>query len=237
MRGEMAIDGKRIPIMRIPLIRFPLILFPLILFLSGCNSSNSDPLYQLVTDNTTPENKTVLIIGDSLTDYSDGFGLQEKLGPDYVVRVKGIPGIDFPTWTLRLEEALQSEGGIPAGNILVPLGTNDGYRYLPSEFVLQLRRFHERLRALSSARIHYCLMPRTDDQPLAAAIMANNDALRTELPADHTALIDLDSLFQSAAPYPPLYPPEDPVHPTENGYNLIGHEFKRSLTGGYLLLP
>ena len=48
-------------------------------------SNNTDPVTELLPALVLTLSQNVLIIGDSLTDYSSGFGLQARLGPGYTV--------------------------------------------------------------------------------------------------------------------------------------------------------
>lgn len=171
--------------------------------------------------------KRLLVIGDSLADYSGGFGLAEKLGPDYAVVTHAVPGYDFTDWILRLDEAFVSD--FTPEVVLVPLGTNDGYRFSGEQFTANVARFHADLRLRSEALVVYFLMPRTAEVVLAGNIERNNLLLAQEYPTDFTGLLDLDAVFQQAPELPALYPLEDPIHPTTVGYELIAGEILRFL--------
>ena len=172
--------------------------------------------------------RSVLIIGDSLTERSDGFGLSGSAGPALNVRALGIAGTDYRDWLVRLDDAF-AEGGPPADIVLVPLGTNDGYRFTPAEHVGNVQRLHESIRTRSSATTYYFQMPRSNDGVLAANIRANNLALAANLPDSTVPLIDLDTPFETARSGPPLYPANDPIHPTDVGYRIIADEIRLRL--------
>ncbi|MEQ9366302.1 MAG: SGNH/GDSL hydrolase family protein [Leptospirales bacterium] len=196
-------------------------------------SSNTDPVSELLPALILTSNQSVLIIGDSLTDFSSGFGLQSRMGPGYTVAFRGIINTDFSFWTERLDEAFAEASSGPPAHILVPLGTNDGFTLTPSQFLDRLAGFHGELRKRSFARVYYFLMPGTLIGSLAPAIAANNAALRPEhslrYAGDNSALVDLETVFQNASPVPALYDAGDPLHPTENGYRLMAVEMERAL--------
>ncbi|MBX7056856.1 MAG: SGNH/GDSL hydrolase family protein [Leptospirales bacterium] len=174
----------------------------------------------------------VLIIGDSLTDFSEGFNLQEKLGAGWVVAHRGVINRDFLTWTGRLDEAFDEMRSGPPDLIVVELGTNDSFLYGPELFLAHYQNFHADLRLRSQATVYYCLMPLTLIESLGPSIARNNAALRATPLPERVRLIDLEAAFASAAPAPPLYLGDDPLHPTSNGYRLIAAEMARNLQTG-----
>lgn len=196
---------------------------------------NGDALTEAAAGLLAANGTQLLMIGDSLTDFSSGFGLQARLGAEYAVNFRAIINTDFPFWTQRLDDAFAAAPAAPPTIILVPLGTNDGFTATPAQFLDRVADFHTAIRARSRARLYYFLMPQTAIGTLAPAIAANNAAFRTEHPnryaADNSALIDLESVFLTASPVPPLYAGNDPLHPTETGYALIAIEIERAIRG------
>ena len=213
-----------------PIKGFALVLILAALVIS-CVRSQEDPFVASLTPFLAPTARTVLIIGDSLTDISQGFGLATRLGPEYRVFYQGAPGYDFQNWLIRLAQAVSSFSDSPPGIILVPLGTNDGYRFGPADFALNLEAFHQELRRYSQARVIYFQVPRTRQAGLSSAILANNATLSAHVPGDNTELKNLDSIFENSALYHLLYEGLDEVHPTNHGYELIGEEMRRIVTG------
>ena len=198
------------------------------------NRSPEDVLLPLQLSEPTQ----VLIIGDSLTDYSRGFDLQNLLGAGWQVRYRATPNRDIPYWTLRMDEALSGDSSLPPTHIIVPMGTNDAYLYTPDTFVSNLRDFHATLRLRSSAIVYYCKVPRTRDLTLSPAILANNARLASEPPTDSglslagpaaVRILDLDQAMQSAPAPELLYPDNDPIHPTNAGYRRMGRLMQRAL--------
>ena len=204
----------------------------LLLFLGictpACVNRHEDSLAELYLLYRSLENKTILIIGDSLTFNSNGFSLEKEMGTEYLVFWKGVRGYDFTNWSPILDEAFAAAPQTP-GFILVPLGTNDGYRFTGPTFSANVDKFHKELRQRSSARVVYFQMPRTNDTSLRPNIISNNATLAANLPADNTELVDVDTVFQNALPLPLLYPVDDQVHPNENGYSLIATEMKKAI--------
>ncbi len=190
---------------------------------AGCANRTSTP-EALLLPLAGP--RRVLIIGDSLTERSAGFGLAGTSGLE--VSFLGVPGYDFRDWTGRLDEALARPGG-PIDIVLVPLGTNDGYRFGPSDHRANLRSFDAELRLRTAVAAWYFLMPRTNDPALSANIRANNQVLRDDPPVAAAGFIDLDTPFEEARAGTALYPLNDPIHPTEAGYRVAETEIRRRL--------
>jgi lysophospholipase L1-like esterase len=199
--------------------------------LAACvqRSSDSDPIADALQALIVARPQTVLVIGDSLTDFSSGFYLSERLGPQYSVAFRGIINTDFNYWTGRLDDAFAAAAAGPPEHVLVALGTNDGFTLTPDQFVRNVHIFHTELRRRSLARVYYFFMPGTLIATLAPAIRANNAALRADHPADGTVLVDLEAVFDQAAPLPALYLADDPLHPTDNGYRIMAAEMERAI--------
>ncbi len=194
-----------------------------------CVSRTEDPLTELFPAVIMAQVQQVLIIGDSLTDFSDGFYLQQSLGPGYIVQHTGIINTDFNYWTGRLDEALSRATFAPPAHVIVPLGTNDAFVLGPEAFVDRVQVFHRELRLRSSARVYYFLMPVTLIPSLEPSLRENNAALSAHVPGDNTVLVDLMSEFDGAPAVPALYDAADPLHPTETGYRLIGARMRNAL--------
>jgi lysophospholipase L1-like esterase len=163
--------------------------------------------------------RTILIIGDSLTDYSMGFHLPSLVSPDFTIYYNGKKGYDFPMWSAVIEEAFSIPS--PPGHVVVALGTNDALHNGTRDFLTNLQSFHTKLRARTSARVYYCMMPLTIQPELISFISQNNDVLRRTPLFANTEKIDLESAFSTAPSYPYLYN-LDLIHPTEAGYMIIG---------------
>ena len=177
----------------------------------------------------------ILVIGDSLTHYSDAFSLQEKLGDRFEVRRASLPGSTFPHWTDHMDEAFSRSEAKPPDLICVPLGTNDGTLFDSAAFVENLRAFHEALRIRSVAPVLYVQVPRTRNPGHQEGILTNNGILPStlqELQGDQR-LVDVDTPFEEAPNRDLLYG-IDPIHPTEAGYSLFGETLKTAILKGGL---
>ncbi|MCB1326977.1 MAG: SGNH/GDSL hydrolase family protein [Spirochaetales bacterium] len=203
----------------------------LLLTLSGMRCvERADPpeLVALLQSTVSDSERTVLVVGDSLTEYSDGFYLEQFLGPEFRVYHRGVINKDYAYWTAHLEEALNQSRTVPPGQVIVALGTNDAFYLGPDAFLSAVASFDSRLRQDHLGVVYYCLMPRTGLASLVPAIAANNAALRSNPPAN-SILIDLEQVFDAAPAAPLLYLDSDPVHPTDAGYRLIGRRLERSV--------
>lgn len=200
---------------------------------AGCANRAEDP--ELLSQALFPaiiagQPQSVLVIGDSLTDFSDGFGLDALLPPLYATAHRGVINTDFNYWTGRLDSALDEATAGPPNHVLVPLGTNDGFFHTEDAFIEYVYGFHAELRRRSQARVYYFLMPGTLIDSLAPQIARNNTALAASYPRDNTRLVDLAGRFAAAPEQPALYAADDPLHPTEAGYRLMGQIMREALT-------
>ncbi|MEQ8351264.1 MAG: SGNH/GDSL hydrolase family protein [Leptospiraceae bacterium] len=168
-----------------------------------------------------PESRNYLIIGDSLTERSDGFYL-ENLSPDpLTVYIRGVDGYDYRDWYLRMDQAF---AGIPSPDrIITVLGSNDAARFSGQDFLDNVNQFHEAIRQRSSATVFYTQVPRSRYLPIQNGILSNNALLESNLPAE-SRLIDLDTPFEThlSTGGAPLYPQDDAIHPNRTGYTLMG---------------
>ena len=182
---------------------------------AACSQPGSDYSFLL------PESRTYLIIGDSLTERSDGFYL-ETLSPDPItIYVRGVDGYDYRDWYLRMDQAFA--GIQPPDRIITVLGSNDAARFSGQDFLDNVYSYQEALANRSSAPVFHTLVPRTRYLPIQNGILANNQLLRNNLPAG-SRLIDLDSVFEARlnGGGVPLYPDDDAIHPNRSGYELMG---------------
>lgn len=176
------------------------------------------PLLHLVQD----QPHSVLILGDSLAEYSNGFDLQEKLGGSFQVRNISRAGWDVPLWMTDQASILAEKTDI----LVVELGTNDANNYGTESFP---ENYSELIRFLEENHnwiILHSKVPRTTLPDLAEKIRINNEWIQENY--NSKPLVDLDRVFQDNANLP-LYPLIDPVHPNPIGYDLIGEEYKKAI--------
>lgn len=175
----------------------------------------------------------VLVIGDSLTDFSDGFALQSRLGSGWIAAHRGVINRDYLTWTGRLDEAFDEMPVGPPDAVIVALGTNDSFLYGPEQFLSHWASFHADLRTRSLATTFYCLMPPSLIESLGPSVLRNNAALRSATLPAGVRLLDLEAVIAAAGPWPPTYAADDPLHPTALGYDLIGQAMAQTLRAGF----
>lgn len=168
-----------------------------------------------------PEEKSYLLIGDSLAERSDGFYLEELSPFPLRLTLRAVDGYDYRDWYVRMDQAFA--GADAPDEIITVLGSNDAARFSEEEFLQNLNGFHNALRERSSARIIYSLVPRTRYEPVQGRILINNAILANHVP-EGSLLVDLDSVFENHldSGAVPLYPGDDPIHPNGNGYRLLG---------------
>lgn len=200
----------------------------IIICLVSCANRHQDDEILLLLLSGSNKQKSILVLGDSLTDYSQGFHLDEFLDSGYQVQFKGALNKDIPYWNSRIPEALATTTE-PFDLVIFPMGTNDAFAYVGDSFVANLHDFHKNFRQYSGAWIVYCQVPRTKDPLLIPKIQINNQILSEQMPTDKTRLIDLDSLFEGTTNPELLYESGDPLHPSDAGYRLIGRSMQSDI--------
>ncbi len=173
--------------------------------------------------------QSVLLIGDSLDVYSDGFGLASELSPSYRVFHKGFINYDFERWTIRIDEAFAVAQTAP-DIVLVPLGTNDAFRYDGTTVLPLFAEFHRQLRIRSSSPVVYFRMPRTRDASIQQRVIQIGTTIAGNLPAN-SRFVDLDARFVQAGEVPPLYTDLEVLHPNERGTAIIREAMKNAVLG------
>lgn len=199
-----------------------------ILCFTVCANRHEDSVLALAGE-SAGRVRGVLVIGDSLDVYSDGFGLASELSPAYRVFHKGFINYDFERWSIRVDEAF-AEAVLTPEMILVPLGTNDAFRYDGSTILPVFREFHRQLRLRSAAPVVYFRMPRTRDTSIQARVIEIGGAIAVNLP-DNARFLDLDALFVRAGTVPPLYTDFEVLHPNERGNGIIREAMKNAVLG------
>lgn len=196
-------------------------LFVCLLFFISCYHSSKKLYYTNLliskTENTMKNVTTISIIGDSLSEYSNGFSLQEKLGSGYKVNDFAISGRTTIDWLNDLYFPLQT----PSDIILIELGTNDAFYDTKDIFAQNLNKLLSSIHNKSNAKILLTLIPLTEDTGIRNTIREYNNHIRS-LPYPHA---DIEKAF-SNYPVSILYPSFDPIHPTKTGYNIMGDTYK-----------
>lgn len=166
----------------------------------------------------------ILVIGDSLSERSNAFDLQSKLGSSYSLKDISVSGRDVRIWLTDLEKIQENKANI----VIVNLGTNDASYYPTEEYPRFYSELIEYIRNISSWKILLTLVPPTNDPILKERIRINNSWINTNYPND--TKVNLQELFEKNSELP-LYPTADPIHPNPIGYDLIGIEYLRIISG------
>ncbi|RHX81949.1 SGNH/GDSL hydrolase family protein [Leptospira yasudae] len=156
------------------------------------------------------------IIGDSLSQRSDGFGLREKLGTRFTVTDYAVSGRDVPGWIQSIGTALTETQDI----LIVELGTNDVSGYPTDQFPGNYETLLNRIHAQSNAAVLVTILPPTISPGYRTNILQINSYLKSLSP--RYAIADMETVFLETEKTIPLYPQIDPIHPNPAGYDLMG---------------
>jgi acyl-CoA thioesterase I len=165
----------------------------------------------------------VNIIGDSLSERSLGFGLQNKLGSGYVVNDFSVSGRTIYDWLFDISRPFS----IIPNVVIIELGTNDVMANVNYDFNANLNKLLNEIKIRSSARIILTAVPLTDDKGLQNKIKANNNYVRSF--SNSYTVVDLEKIFEDNRENIRLYPSYDPIHPNPFGYELIGEVYKKEI--------
>lgn len=168
--------------------------------------------------------KKILIIGDSLSEYSGAFGLPEKLGAGFRVNDISRAGWDVPLW---LSDRATIQANL-ADFVVVNLGTNDAAYGGAQSYAVNYSELVAFLESVHNWKLVLTLVTPTANPVLQARIANNNRWIRERY--QHYSKIDLETVFHNNASLP-LYPSYDPIHPNPIGYELIGEEYRKFFMG------
>ncbi|RHX85263.1 SGNH/GDSL hydrolase family protein [Leptospira stimsonii] len=156
------------------------------------------------------------IIGDSLSQRSDGFGLREKLGSRFTVTDYSVSGRSVPGWNDVIGTALTEQQDL----LILELGTNDVSSYPIDQFPGNYEILLQSIQKVSNAAILVTILPPTIQPGYRANILQINPYLRSLGSSYLTA--DMETVFLETEKTIPLYPQIDPIHPNPVGYDLMG---------------
>lgn len=202
-----------------------LILF-VILFTVSCYTSKDsvDKSYLASLMNSNNTNMIqVNIIGDSLSERSTAFGLQNKLGSSYQVNDYSVSGRTTFDWLFDISRPFSQAPNI----IIIELGTNDAMMGSNYDFIEYYNRLLSEIQIRSKAKIIVTAIPLTDQTGIQARITVNNNFIRS-LSSLYT-VVDLEKAFEDNRSNLRLYPSYDPIHPNPVGYELIGEVYKKDI--------
>jgi len=165
----------------------------------------------------------VSIIGDSLSERSNAFGLQNKLGVNYKVNDFSISGRTTFDWLYDISRSFNPVPDL----IIIELGTNDVMMGANYDFAFYLNRLIEEIKLRSNAKIILTAIPLTDDLGLHERIKINNTYVRSL--SNLYSVTELEKAFEDNRANLRLYPSYDPIHPNPVGYELIGELYKKEI--------
>lgn len=185
-------------------------------------SDNRTALYSLIQPGSTRTmTVNVNIIGDSLSDYSNAFNLQNRLGNNFAINDFSVPGRDTADWLYDISVPFNPQPDI----VIIELGTNDAFRFSTPVFAGNLKTLLNEIESRTKAKIIITAVPLSDDNGLGTIIKKQNDFIRSL--AGTYAIADLEKVFEANKTNFRLYPYSDPVHPNPVGYDLAGEEYKK----------
>ncbi|WP_078128477.1 SGNH/GDSL hydrolase family protein [Leptospira alexanderi] len=156
------------------------------------------------------------IIGDSLSQESNGFGLREKLGFRFTVTDYSVSGRYVPAWLQTIGTALTERQDL----LILELGTNDVSGYPVDQFPKNYENLLSSIQSHSNAMILVTILPPTSQPGYRANILQINSYLKGLSSRYPTA--DMESVFLERENTIPLYSQTDLVHPNPVGYDLMG---------------
>jgi len=195
-----------------------------IVFIGNCYTSKESSDIPSLLPLLLNQKIEILMIGDSLSERSNAFGLQAKLGSSYHIKDISVSGRDVRIWLTYREKIQENKANL----VVVNLGTNDASYYSNDEFPRYYSELIEYLRSASNWQIILTLVPPTNDAILKERIRINNSWINKQYPNE--TKVNLEDLFNKNSNLP-LYPTADPIHPNPIGYDIIGSEYLRVISG------
>ncbi|MBL0953841.1 MAG: SGNH/GDSL hydrolase family protein [Leptospira sp.] len=173
-------------------------------------------------------NRKITIVGDSLAQWSDGFGLKQKLPSEFTVTDLSVAGYSTEDW-LQNKNRLNE---IPTQIWILELGTNDAMVYGTSGYETRTRSLIDFLQNSQNSIVYLTLIPRTNMSSIRETIRTNNETLRQiKSQKQNIDIIDVESVFESYKGDVPLYPVSDPIHPNQIGYEIMGELYRKKILG------
>ncbi|PJZ84679.1 lipase [Leptospira harrisiae] len=172
--------------------------------------------------------RRITIVGDSLGQWSDGFGLKTKLPKEFTVKDISVAGYTTEDW-LQNQNRMNE---IPTDLWIIELGTNDAMVYGTNGFESRSIELISILQSSQNTKILFTALPLTNMSSIREIIRSNNQILRN-LKATKTNVdfVEIESIFESYTGGVPLYPASDPIHPNQIGYELMGEAYRKKILG------
>ncbi|WP_420908927.1 SGNH/GDSL hydrolase family protein [Leptospira bandrabouensis] len=200
----------------------------IIFFLIGCYHSKQPTNQYLTLLSGVPMERRITIVGDSLGQWSDGFGLKTKLPQGYKVTDISVAGYTIEDW-LQNKSRLNE---IPTDLWIIELGTNDAMVYGTSGFESRNTELIQFLESSQISKVLLTTIPLTNMTSIRETIRTNNETIR-RMKENRSNLdyVEMESIFESYTGEVPLYPVSDPIHPNQIGYELMGEAYKKKILG------
>ncbi|TGL39229.1 SGNH/GDSL hydrolase family protein [Leptospira perdikensis] len=172
--------------------------------------------------------RRITIVGDSLGQWSDGFGLKTKLPSEYKVTDISVAGYTIEDW-LQNKNRMNA---IPTDLWIIELGTNDAMVYGTNGFEVRTKELISFLESSLSSKVILTTIPLTNMTSIRETIRINNQTIR-QLKEKKTNVdyVEIESIFESYSGTIPLYPISDPIHPNQIGYELMGEAYRKKILG------
>ncbi|TGL75077.1 SGNH/GDSL hydrolase family protein [Leptospira jelokensis] len=172
--------------------------------------------------------RKITIVGDSLAQWSDGFGLRSRLPAEFSVTDVSVAGYTTEDW-LQNKDQLNR---IPTDLWILELGTNDAMAYGTNGYESRTLDLINFLQSNQISIVYLTLIPRTNMTSIKETIRENNETLRKiKLQKEKVDIVDIESIFESYQGEIPLYPISDPIHPNQIGYDLMGETYRKKILG------
>ncbi|XDD46292.1 SGNH/GDSL hydrolase family protein [Leptospira sp. WS39.C2] len=173
-------------------------------------------------------NRKITIVGDSLAQWSDGFGLRQKLPSEFSVTDLSVAGYSTEDW-LQNKNRLNE---IPTQIWILELGTNDAMVYGTNGFESRTLTLIDFLQNSQNSFVYLTLIPRTNMNSIRETIRLNNLTLQQiKSLRKNVDTVDVESIFETYQGEIPLYPIADPIHPNQIGYEIMGELYRKKILG------
>ncbi|WP_244241469.1 SGNH/GDSL hydrolase family protein [Leptospira perdikensis] len=212
---------------QVPSKTFIIPIFCLVLFV-GCYHSDKPTNQYLSLLGGVSLERRITIVGDSLGQWSDGFGLKTKLPSEYKVTDISVAGYTIEDW-LQNKNRMNA---IPTDLWIIELGTNDAMVYGTNGFEVRTKELISFLESSLSSKVILTTIPLTNMTSIRETIRINNQTIR-QLKEKKTNVdyVEIESIFESYSGTIPLYPISDPIHPNQIGYELMGEAYRKKILG------
>ncbi len=204
-------------------IGFLFLLTGVIISVSSCYKSKDDSLSATALSLLNPKARQVNIVGDSLSQRSDGFSLSVKLGSLYSVKDFSVSGRTQVDWISDISSAINPNPDI----LIIELGTNDAVNVPNAQFSTNLNALIGEIEKRTAAKIILTAIPLTDDPILQDRIRQNN--LYVKSLRGKYIIADVEKEFEKNKNLFRLYPINDNIHPEPIGYEIMGEVYKSTL--------